>query len=360
MKTKSTTKKKMVMIGAGKIGRSFIGQLFSLSGYEVVFIDISKEIINELNNQKKYSVIIKGAKEDKIIIVKNVRGIHLFDEEKIKNEIVSTDIISISTGVQNWSSAIPALARGIEKRHKLYPDKPIDIIIAENVRDGASLLHKLMYKYVKNKSILNEYIGFVETSIGKMVPIMTKDEENNDVLRVFAEPYNNLIVDRKGFKNKIPDIKELSPKENIKAWVDRKLFIHNLGHAVAAYTGYLLHPEHTYIYEVLKYPDIKTFVSDTMHESAAILKKMYPNEFNDKNLSDHINDLISRFENKNLKDTVYRVGRDLFRKLGSEDRLVAVIMAGSELNMPFDRILLTLIAATFFRAKDENANMYEK
>jgi len=29
----------MVQFGAGNIGRSFIGQLFSRSGYEVVFVD---------------------------------------------------------------------------------------------------------------------------------------------------------------------------------------------------------------------------------------------------------------------------------------------------------------------------------
>jgi len=31
--------KKLVLFGAGKIGRSFIGQLFSRGGYEVVFMD---------------------------------------------------------------------------------------------------------------------------------------------------------------------------------------------------------------------------------------------------------------------------------------------------------------------------------
>jgi len=37
--------KKAVIYGAGNIGRGFIGQLFSESGYEVAFIDINMEII---------------------------------------------------------------------------------------------------------------------------------------------------------------------------------------------------------------------------------------------------------------------------------------------------------------------------
>ena len=45
-------KKKMLQFGAGNIGRSFIGQLFSRSGYEVVFVDINKELAKELNKKK--------------------------------------------------------------------------------------------------------------------------------------------------------------------------------------------------------------------------------------------------------------------------------------------------------------------
>ena len=42
---------KLVIFGAGNIGRSFIGQLFSRAGYEIVFIDIDPIILNELNTR---------------------------------------------------------------------------------------------------------------------------------------------------------------------------------------------------------------------------------------------------------------------------------------------------------------------
>ena len=72
--------KKIVIFGAGKIGRSFIGQLFSKGGYHVIFVDISKEIISEINAKKEYSVIIKGEK-DRVIQVNNISGIHLEKKE---------------------------------------------------------------------------------------------------------------------------------------------------------------------------------------------------------------------------------------------------------------------------------------
>ena len=47
-------KKSILIFGAGKIGRSFIGQLFGLSGYEVVFSDIDEELVSLLNHEKSY------------------------------------------------------------------------------------------------------------------------------------------------------------------------------------------------------------------------------------------------------------------------------------------------------------------
>ncbi len=137
---------------------------------------------------------------------------------------------------------------------------------------------------------------------------MTKEDLRQDPLQIFAEPYNTLILDKKGFLNPVPDIPWLAPKENMKAWVDRKSFIHNLGHAVAAYTGFLKHPGKTYLYEILDDPEIFSVTRDTMLQSAAILMRIYPGEFTMQDLTDHIDDLLSRFRSIALKDTVFRVG----------------------------------------------------
>lgn len=51
--------KNIVLFGAGKIGRSFIAQLFSKSGYEVIFIDINSDIIKALNEKKNIRSLSK-------------------------------------------------------------------------------------------------------------------------------------------------------------------------------------------------------------------------------------------------------------------------------------------------------------
>jgi mannitol-1-phosphate 5-dehydrogenase len=205
---------------------------------------------------------------------------------------------------------------------------------------------------------LNTLVGLVETSIGKMVPIMTQKDLEEDPLQVFAEPYNTLIVAKKGFKNPVPMVVDLAPKDNIKAWVDRKLFIHNLGHATAAYLGYGKNPAWVYLAEALQDPEIQHITRQTMLQSADILMGLYPGEFTRPQLEEHIDDLLARFQNKALGDTIFRVGCDLYRKLSPEDRLVAPIRAAVKLSMPFNLIVNALKVAISFRALDENGNCY--
>lgn len=67
--------KKVVHFGAGNIGRGFIGALFSLSGYHVTFVDIADEIIDRLNEDKKYTV--RTAEDEPTLTeITNVSGLN--------------------------------------------------------------------------------------------------------------------------------------------------------------------------------------------------------------------------------------------------------------------------------------------
>lgn len=205
---------------------------------------------------------------------------------------------------------------------------------------------------------LENLVGLVETSIGKMVPIMKTEDLEEDPLQVFAEPYNTLILDRTGFLGEIPQIPEFALKDNIKAWVDRKAFIHNLGHAAAAYFGYYVLPDSRYMHEVLADKRVFEYTRLVMEEAGELLRAAYPDEFADEDITDHINDLLSRFQNKNLGDTIFRVGSDLFRKLGPDDRFMAPIRLAMEKKVAYGMILEAMAFGFLFRAKDENEQMF--
>ena len=344
---------KIVIFGAGRIGRSFIGQLFSRSGFEVVFVDINKKLTDELSRLQQYKVVIKSDSADEVLIINNVRGVCLTDFDKVISELASATIAALSVGQQGLPEALPIVAMALIKRREQFGERPLDFIIAENMRNSDQYLLIELSKFLPQDYPQDRLVGLVETSIGKMVPIMTHKDFEEDPLQVFAEPYNTLIVAKRGFKNAIPEVHNLAPKENIKAWVDRKLFIHNLGHATAAYLGFRKYPQAINIYKVLEDPEILETARRTMLQSASILMALYPEEFTTSQLTDHIDDLIHRFSNKALGDTIFRVGCDLYRKLSPEDRLVAPVKAAMNLNLPYDLIYNSLLAAIAFRASNE-------
>ncbi|MCF8226974.1 MAG: hypothetical protein K9J30_13945 [Bacteroidales bacterium] len=347
----------LLQIGAGKIGRSFIAQVFNRSGYAITFADIDPNLVKMINESKNYNVIIKGPETDHVYNIKDIDAFHIENTSRLEDAINKADIIAVSVGKNNLISVSGMLARGIKKRYKAHGNDPVDIILAENVRNAAALMSGEFLKYM-SAEIIRSYVGFVQTSIGKMVPLTTGDQIINDPLAVYAEPYNDLIVDAIGFKNTIPDVPELNPKKNIMAWIDRKVFIHNLGHSVVAYQSFYSYPEIIYIWEALEKNDIHSKTIDVMRQAARILKTLYPSEFSEADLNLHIEDLIQRFSNKNLGDTIFRVGSDLTRKLFKDDRLMIPIIQAIHLNLPFDLILETWMKGCMFKATDTGGNLH--
>jgi mannitol-1-phosphate 5-dehydrogenase len=350
--------KKIVVFGAGNIGRSLVGQLFSRAGYEVVFVDVFDEIVNALNEKRRYRIEVKDEKPE-TIWVENVRAVNGKAPEKVAQEIATADIMATSVGVDNLKYIYGNIAKGLSKRRELK-NGPIDVIICENVRNASALFKEELPKYLPRGYPLGVMVGLVETSIGKMVPITSEEQKKADPLLVVAEAYNKIIADRKGFKRGVPKVEGLEAKENMTAYVDLKLFVHNMGHAVTAYLGYIMDPQMTYIWEAIGNTQIHRAVECAMWESGRALVLEYPNEFNEENIKAHIDDLLRRFNNKALGDTIYRVGRDLPRKLSRNDRLIGALLLDTKHSVRAPFTSLGVAAATLFRARDETGSLYPK
>ena len=343
-----------VIFGAGNIGRSFIGNIFSSNGIKVTFIDANLELVNKLNIKKEYRIVIKrNNKTDEEILVSNIDAVHSSETDRIVECLTACDICATSVGQGSLPKIIPVIVEGIKIR-KRQSLPPLDIIIAENLRNGAAFFRELF----REKGLSGNEAGLIETSIGKMVPIMTEGDLADDPLVLNAEEYNTLILDRKGFKNKVPDFPEIMAVENISAWVDRKLFIHNLGHAAAAFLGFEKYPDRQLIADVLEDDSIKLQVGDVMLQSAEALLMEYPLDFTRQGLSEHIANLLFRFQNKALGDTVFRVGRDLKRKLGRDDRVLGSLGLCLKHNLSNKAIIDIFYSAIKFKATNQNGESF--
>jgi mannitol-1-phosphate 5-dehydrogenase len=353
---------KIVVFGAGKIGRSFIGALFARAGWDVVFIDIVQQIVEQLKEARYYTVVInREGQPDEERRIGPVRAVWAAEREDVAAELVDADLAAVSVGQSAISTILPLLSAGIKARHAVAPLRPLNIIFAENIRGIARIARESF----EEDGVLPEpdtYVGLVETSIGKMVPLMRDGDLAGDPLRLFAEEYETLIVDGGAFKGGIPAFKDgvcevpgLKAVSNIHAWVDRKLFVHNLGHAACAYLGFRADPAARLLAQTLAMPGVEAAARESMREAAGALLARYSASYTQADLYSHIDDLIVRFKNTALGDTVYRVGRDLYRKLSRDDRIVGAMLLCADENLPFDNIAKVYLAALDFRAVDDSA-----
>lgn len=159
--------KRLVQWGAGNIGRSFIGQIFARNGYDVVFIDIDTTLVNLLNERRSYTVEIVSDTVQETIEVQNVSAVDGTNQAAVISAIVHADVLSVSVGKTVLPKIAPLLAQAIVERYLHYPSYPLDVIIAENIHDGAAQLASFLYPHMPQGFLLSGYVGLVETSIGK-------------------------------------------------------------------------------------------------------------------------------------------------------------------------------------------------
>lgn len=345
---------KAVMYGAGNIGRGFIGELLCKSGYRTTFIDVNNEIISALNEKGRYTVEVLSNDGNKEIEINGVCGVNGMDVEAVSKEIASADIMATAVGVNILPRIADNIARGLEKRWDNENYSFFNIIICENLINADKFLREVITEKIsdKYKEKVSELVGFVEASIGRMVPIQTDEMKKNDPLRVCVEPFNNLIVDKESFKGEIPPIINMTPYAPFDFYIKRKLFLHNMGHSMTAYLGNL--KGYTYIWQAIEDPQIEAMVLRAMMSVATALSDTYNESL--INLYNHVEDLLYRFANRKLGDTVYRVGRDIKRKLSPEDRLIGAIRLckSSNINPAY---LYAAVAAALNFGQDDAADI---
>ena len=226
--------KKAVHFGAGNIGRGFIGLLLSQAGYHVSFVDVAAPLVNDINALGKYNVQIFGEAEK--TLVENVSAINSNENlDALLDAIVEADIVTTAIGPNILKFIAPNIAKGLTKRVAVNKT-PLNIIACENMVGGSTVLKNFVYENLADdvKPEVQKLIGFPDAAVDRIVPLQKNDEK----LLVKVEPYAEWDVDSKGVVGELPPIKGMTLVDNLGAYIERKLFTVNTGHASIAYLAY--------------------------------------------------------------------------------------------------------------------------
>ncbi|GAA4702435.1 mannitol-1-phosphate 5-dehydrogenase [Brevibacillus fulvus] len=302
-----------IHFGAGNIGRGFIGQLLNQAGYEVCFVDVNQELVDEINRRKAYTVKLAN-QEQTAYSIEGVRALQSQNEEEVARAIAGADLVTTAVGPNILKLVAPVIAKGISRR--LAENKhPLNVIACENMIGGSSALRSFVEQHLTaaEQELAKQQIGFPDAAVDRIVPL----QKHEDKLLVTVEPFFEWVVNESQVKGELPKVEGITFVPDLEPYIERKLYTVNTGHAAVAYLGYVRQIET--VNKAILQEDIVNRTRQVLEETGALLVAKY--QFDRAQHAAYIEKIIGRFQNPFISDEVTRVGRSPIRKLSPQDRL---------------------------------------
>ena len=280
---------KVLIYGAGAIGRGYLAPLLLKYDVEISFVDIEKRVIGAMKKKKSYRAAITTETGYEYVDVP-VKEAFMLGQEK---DASAYDIVICCVGPNNC----------YDLAEKFKSAKTV--ISCENDSSTSLKLRELS----GNPHI---YFGIPDVITSNT---SSKDMLEKDPLTTITE--QGVLVLEKGNYSLPDEILQVDYEELMMHWMC-KLFIHNAPHAIVAYLGWM--KGYTYIHESMADPDISKVVEGSIREiTEGVIKAGYASpEF----AKMYMDKELRRFKNKYLFDTILRVAREPIRKLGKDNRII--------------------------------------
>ena len=282
-----------IHFGAGNIGRGFIAPVLQENNYEVVFVDVNKELIEQINLLQGYKVRSISLNASSDIFVKNISGLLLDDKEFLNKKLSQADLITTSVG--------PKFVKDIFNLVSSTKTEKIQTFIAfEN-----------MYRASTSNSIESglSKLVLIDAVVDKIVP-----PQNITSLDVIVEEYGSIILDNNVNTKPLNESKIVS-YSNYEHEFYKKLWLLNGLHLKLAYFG--LSRNIKYIHEILSNQEGLDFAERAI-DSLSKAYSLFSNSTED--LKDFKQTILNRFSMPEIQDEVTRIARNPQIKFSKDER----------------------------------------
>lgn len=282
-----------IHFGAGNIGRGFIAPVLQENNYEVVFVDVNKELIEQINLLQRYKVKSISLNASSDIFVKNISGLLLDDEEFLNEKLAKADLITTSVG--------PKFVKDIFNLVSSTKTEKIQTFIAFENMYRASTSNS-------TESGLSKLV-LIDAVVDKIVP-----PQNTTSLDVIVEEYGSIILDNNVNTKPLNESKIVS-YSNYEHEFYKKLWLLNGLHLKLAYFG--LSRNIKYIHEILSNQEGLDFAERAI-DSLSKAYSLFSNSTED--LKDFKQTILNRFSMPEIQDEVTRIARNPQIKFSKDER----------------------------------------
>jgi len=337
---------KIVLFGAGATGRAHVGLLAWQAGFQILFVDKDPDLVEALRRAGRYKVLVYG-RDCQEITVSGYGVHHYLERETIAREVADAVLVLTAVFDQNLPDVAQTLALAVAACRQAGRSAPLNCVACENMMDSSSTLGRCVKALLSGEDLAyaERYFGFPDCMISRVVP-----RPEPDPLVVVAEDYNEWTARAEAFKGTKPAaLTALELVSNQTARLERKLMIHNGGHAVCGYFAF--HRGHRYVHQAVADPVVAEHVLGALDELGEVIRRRHG--FSAESIEAYKQDLVLRGAVAALRDQVLRVVRDPIRKLSARERLVAPAMLAGEYGLPRKWIVQGIVAALKYRHQDD-------
>lgn len=306
-------KKEILVVGAGRLGKGYIGEEFEKAGWQVTFLDKDPQVIENLENG---SYQVRIATPDKIYddTLENYQQILTSDVHEELPAFLSADIVMVPVYPEDLKEVFTYLTTDFKAMQEQFPDKKLDIVLLTN----KIYLVNQMYAFLKEE--LDEALyQWIEAHIFIRDAIIRRstDAKSNSALDINSMAAASLLIETP-LHVSLEDVDWMEPKENVPTLKEIKIYTLNGPHATTAffgnYKGYLTIPD------AETDDEIEALVKTVIDEIYAACMKEFNLSYEDIADISQIPTLKDE-----VPDTIRRVAYDPIRKLSNNDRLCGPI-----------------------------------
>lgn len=319
---------KIAIIGSGKTGRGLIARKLYCKGYDIVFIDINPELINQLNLDKEYRISFFGGNR-KPVEIRNYSACLSYSDEA-KKSLQDSELIFVSVGAKNLADVGKQIALALSEETTKKT-----IVTCENAIDPAFKLQK----HIEENGCNLDYLDVAEAGI-----FCSTIELNRKGLDIISEdmdyvPFSSSLVSKDSISLSI-----LDSCDNFKDLLERKIYTYNSSSALIAYLGWYC--GYSQYADAANDADIVYLLDRLYSDINVAVEKKYKVSCS---VQEQFSSMAKRkFQNREIKDTIERNAREADRKLANDERIIGPMLLLLQTHNFSPSLALTAAAAILY------------
>ena len=329
-------KKEVMIIGAGKLGRVFLGDLFDKAGYHLILVNGTPRLIDPLNAQGYYTIFLNSSEG---LEKRRITGFEAYasgrDFDTCARRLSEIDLACVCLYPQANDSVADLLYAAMMRRRARQVEDPLNVIFFVNYIYPSDLLRKMVNERCQNdeeRAYCTTYLGLVEglPYRGGYHPLPEMLQE--DPYCVYGYKMEDAMPVGDGFVGPRPDIPTMSYVDRVQGRLVMKVWCGNMRACIGAAIGQ--RKGFTYVHETVQDRYLRKCVDYASQEANFGIAQEFG--FTQQEVNGRFQNAWQQLANPTRVDLLTRVAADPIRKLRRDDRLIGpALLAIKHGRLPF-------------------------